>query len=136
VGVSFHPTDAFTVSVDFQRVAYSQLTEDFTTIFEGSIPANYAAEDANEFHVGLEYVFASRNPVAVRLGAWNDPDHRVAFTGPSGSDPDQALFRAGDDELHVSGGFGVVLGGNLQLDAAVDVSSRITTASMSAVVRF
>jgi hypothetical protein len=69
------------------------------------------------------------------VGAWNDPNHRIQFNGPAG-DPDRALFRAGDDEIHVSGGLGMVFGGSFQIDAAVDASSRVTQVAVSAVLRF
>jgi len=146
-GISYRATDALTLAIDYQRVMYSQLTDGFVSVFPdlNVIPATpvapvaksgYVADDSNEIHVGIEYVFTGMtNPLAVRLGAWNDPDHRIRFTGPA-DDPDRALFRAGDDEIHVSGGLGMVFGGNFQVDAAVDVSSRVTSGSLSAVLRF
>jgi long-subunit fatty acid transport protein len=136
VGFSLRPTEALTLAVDYHRVQYSQLAKDFTTIFPGSDPANYVADDANQLHVGVEYVFTGMtNPVALRLGVWTDPEHKVRFIGPAG-EPDAALFRAGEDEVHASGGIGIVFSGNFQMDLAGDVSSRVKTASLSAVLRF
>jgi long-subunit fatty acid transport protein len=146
-GISYRATDSLTVAIDFQRVMYSQLTDEFVSVFPdlNALPANpvapvakrgYVADDSSEVHVGIEYVFAGMaNPLAVRVGAWNDPDHRIRFTGAA-DDPDRALFRAGDDEIHVSGGLGMVFGGSFQIDAAVDASSRVTQVAVSAVLRF
>jgi long-chain fatty acid transport protein len=144
-GLSIRATESLTVALDYQRVQYSQLTDDFVTLFPSSLPripaspvakSGYVADDSNQFHAGIEYVFTSmKSPLAVRLGAWNDPDHRIRFTG-SASDSDTALFRQGDDDFHVSGGLGIVVGGNFQIDAAYDYSDRVKTGSVSAVLRF
>jgi hypothetical protein len=133
------------VAIDYQRVQYSQLTNDFVTLFPSTLPripappaakSGYVADDSNQFHAGIEYVFASmKNPLAIRVGAWNDPDHRIRFTADA-TDSDTALFRAGDDHIHVSGGLGLVFGGNFQIDAGYDYSKRVKTGSVSAVLRF
>ncbi len=91
--------------------------------------------DANELHIGLEYAFITRSPlVALRLGAWLDPDHR--FRCIEDSDPVcQALFRGGDDELHFAIGLGIAFA-PFQLDVGLDLSELVDTLSVSAIFSF
>lgn len=149
VGTAFRPTDAFTVTLDYDHVEYSALTENVINVF--ALPADTTPEDraaidrleiddANEVHLGLEYVFLHlRNPLAVRLGAYYDPDHKMAFQGAPDGSPEQrslaTIFRAGDDEYHYSVGLGAVFG-NFQVDAAADFSDLLETFSLSGVYRF
>ena len=151
LGVAFKPTDAVTVTVDFDRIRYSLLTRKTINIFAApddpapSTPTETAAakllkvDDANEIHLGLEYLFLNlRYPIAVRVGAWRDPDHRIRFVGDTNTTSHRGLatrFRAGEDETHYSAGFGWVLG-KFQLDAAADFSNPVDTTSLSAVFRF
>ena len=76
--------------------------------------------DGNELHIGLEYAFITRSPlVALRLGAWLDPDHR--FVCIEDRDPFcQALFRGGDDELHFAMGLGIAFA-PFQLDVGLNL---------------
>ena len=139
LGFSVRPTDLFTLTLDFQRVEYSQLTQGFVNIFGNeNLPLDtndFEAKDANEFHVGAEYIFANmRYPLAVRLGAWRDPEHGIHYNGDT---LDQlALFGSAKSETHVSGGFGLVFGPHFQLDAAIDASDRVDSTSLSMVARF
>ena len=96
--------------------------------------ADFAIDDADEFHLGAEYqALGLRYPVALRLGAWFDPDHKLRYTGAA---PNlRARFRPGSDEVHYAAGVGVVLG-RAQLDLAVDLSPRVDTLSLSSVARF
>ena len=101
---------------------------------------NFKVEDANELHLGFEYVLARKRPVALRLGVWHDPDHQLAydFGGRVGEDvrrpEDRFAFRfpEGEDEIHVTGGFGVV-SRHLRFDMAFDLSERADIFSVSAV---
>ncbi len=132
-GAAFKATEPLTLSVEVDRVAYSQLTL--------SAGPQVRADDAYEFHFGLEYVvLKTRQPVSLRTGAWFDPDHRPSFRGRL---DETALARAlatrfprGDDAWHYAGGIGIVLGESFQLDAAVDLSPETDTLSLSSVVRF
>ncbi len=139
LGLSFRPTDALTITADFDRVQYRQLGSGFVNIFgDAALEAEkqaYHVDNANEWHAGMEYVFVNmRYPLSLRLGAWLDPEHKVRFTG---SDVGQRiLFREGDDEVHYAGGLGMVFGSHFQVDAAVDLSDRIDVASLSMVARF
>ena len=125
-GIAFQSRSGrLTTSLEWDHVGYS---ENLNNDPDEGIP------DADELHLGGEYVFLERTPVlAVRLGAWLDPDHRIQAT------IDDALFGAllppGEDELHFSVGVGVVFG-NLQVDFALDLSDPADVASLSAVYSF
>jgi long-chain fatty acid transport protein len=151
LGVSFHPVDAVTIALDYDRIRYSSLTANTVNIFVN--PANMSPEadraraaarnltidDANEIHLGFEYIFTKMAyPLALRLGSWLDPDHRIRYEGAVVNEPEHrhaARFRPGDDEIHYSVGLGMVFG-TFQVDAAADFSDPIDTASLSGVFRF
>jgi long-subunit fatty acid transport protein len=150
IGVTVRPTDFFTASFDFNRVLYSQLTKEFVDIFAANGPAltkDYRVDDGSVYRLGLQYVVPlGANVLALRAGAWRDPDHRVRFTGqvlPSDDTNTAAfkagqilLFRPGKNEYHYTGGLGFTLGEHLQLDAAADISTSVRTGALSAVVRY
>lgn len=145
LGVAFRPTDAVTITLDWDRINYSSLAESSVNILIADPSQDAAAksltiDDANEIHLGFEYVFLKlRYPLALRLGGWSDPDHRIRFEGTPSTTADLALatlFQPGDDEIHYSAGFGIVLGERFQVDAAADFSDLVDTASLSGVVRF
>lgn len=139
LGVTFRPSDPWTLSVEYDRVGYSNLTPRFNVdgrvnqgLF-GSSLGDFVIDDASEFHVGLEYVIRSRTPVALRAGAWLDPDHQIRYEG---ADPFlQSRFQEGDDEVHVTGGIG--LGAQrFQVDLGADISERGDIISLSGIFRF
>ena len=88
----------------------------------------------NELHLGGEYVF--RRPktlVALRLGAWLDPDHQLRATL---DDPlTRALAPSGQDEMHYAAGIGAACK-RFQIDFGIDLSDRVNTASISAIYSF
>lgn len=141
VGVALRPTDAATLLADYRRVSYSDLVKNPVLIVPQTTaqPRDMRIGDADEFHFGLEYIFGrTKTPVAVRLGAWRDPDHRLYYAGAV-SDADttakSANFRRGPDRWHGSGGLGVVFK-SFQFDAGVDISSLAKTGSLALVLRF
>jgi hypothetical protein len=125
-GIAFQSRDGrLTTSLEWDHVEYSKNLRNDT---DERVP------DADELHLGGEYVFLDRTPViAVRLGTWLDPDHRIQGT------VDDALFSAllppGDDELHLSAGLGLA-SEQFQIDLAVDFSDPADTVSISAVYSF
>lgn len=141
IGISFRPSPALTFNVDVHRVYYSDLVgEDFFVFFEEVQdqrvrPEDFVVDDATEVHVGAEYVFVNRIlPLAVRVGGWYDPDHRLrAEAGPM---LNQARLFAGEDQIHATAGLGLVITSRFQIDAAVDVSDEADTVSVSAAYRF
>ena len=148
-GIAVRPTEAMLISFDYDFGEYSALTEEVTSNFvaqptqaELDSLARIETEDGSELHLGFEYVFLGGTPVAVRVGTWLDPDHKMTFEGdPVALDNNfdrgnAGLFFEGDDEVHVSAGVGVVIGKSFQIDAAVDVSNLINIVSVSGVYRF
>jgi hypothetical protein len=121
------PEGRLTVSFQWNRVGYS------------SIPASIGIDDqtiddADELHLGTEYVFlGSTSTVAVRLGAWLDPDHQMRATT---DDPYvRALLPRRDDDIHYAAGIGIAAG-NFQVDLGVDLADRVDTVSLSAIYSF
>ncbi|MFQ5350349.1 MAG: hypothetical protein ACE5EG_07900, partial [Thermoanaerobaculia bacterium] len=125
-GIAFQSRDGrLTTSLEWDHVGYSKSLEN---------DADERIPDADELHLGGEYVFLDRTPIlAVRLGAWLDPDHRIQAT------VDNALFSAllppGDDELHLAAGIGLAFD-RFQIDLALDFSDPADTAALSVVYSF
>jgi len=71
--------------------------------------------------------------VALRLGVWLDPDHRVRSVG---DEPfSRALLRGGDDETHYAMGLGMAFK-RLQIDVGLDLSDYRRTAPVSGIFSF
>ena len=101
---------------------------------------NFEIEDGLEVHLGLEWVLERSVDIALRFGAWLDPDHQMQYNVENLEDPRVGdrfgvRFMEGEDELHWSGGVGVVLR-RLQLDFAFDLSDRAQIFSLSGVYRW
>jgi len=134
LGTSYSTADGrMTVAVEWDRIGYSSYVRSVDRSSDLDTDGMYIV-DANEIHLGAEYVFLSSRPLfAVRGGIWLDPDHRVRYDG---DDPlTRALFQRGDDTLHFAVGLGVVMK-NMQIDVGVDLSDRGDTASVSAIYSF
>jgi hypothetical protein len=121
------PDGHLTVSFQWDRVKYS------------SIPISIGVDDqtiddADELHLGAEYVFLGSTPIiAVRLGTWLEPDHQMYATS---DDPfTQALLPRGEDEMHYAAGLGVAMQ-NFQIDLAADFGERADTLSLSVIYSF
>ena len=125
-GIAYQsPGGRWTGSLEWDHVGYS---ENLNNDPDERIP------DADEIHLGGEYVLLDRNPVlAVRLGAWLDPDHRIQAT--IDHDLFSALLPPGEDEVHLAGGVGLAFE-RFQLDFALDLSDPADTASLSLVYSF
>ena len=125
--------DALTLSFDWVRVEYSDLLDGLDPeVFDDP----FVLEDGDELHAGLEYVLIERTPVvALRAGLWLDPNHRIA-ADPAQTDPfERALFRGGDDEVHLAAGMGLAFP-TFQVDLAVDLSELTDTAAVSVIWQF
>lgn len=121
------PDGRLTLSFQWDRVFYSSIPESLQL-------DDQTIDDANELHIGAEYVFIDSTPViALRLGAWFEPDHQMR---PIIDDPWlEALTVNGDDEFHYAAGLGVAMQ-RFQFDFAVDASDRLDTLSLSAIFNF
>ena len=128
VGFAYRSGDGrFTVTFQWDRAEYSNIVQSLGL-------DDRAIDDANELHLGAEYVFLEATPiVAVRFGAWHEPDHQMRDT--SGDILSRALLPRGDDELHFAAGVGVAMQ-NFQVDLGVDFADRVDTVSLSAIFSF
>jgi hypothetical protein len=125
LGVAFRPVGDLTVAVEWDRLKYSQIFEDDDTML---------LDDGSELHLGIEYVFIRTTPIiAVRTGAWLDPDHRIRSIDDDILE--QALFSGGDDEWHYTIGLGVAFE-RFQIDLAADLSDLVDRFALSAIYNF
>ena len=129
LGLSYRSPDGhWAAGFEWNRVEYASVIE--SLVPDLATPGD-VLDDADELHLGGEYAFfAGRSIVAVRLGAWHDPDHRVR--NESGGPFVRAELLRGEDELHLAGGLGVAFE-KLQIDLGVDFSERRETLSLSAI---
>jgi hypothetical protein len=82
------------------------------------------ADDATEFHAGTEYtLFLKDTPISIRSGVFTDPDHDLFPNVDSGT-------------VHFTFGGGIVIRGNLQIDAAANLSGNTKEGLFSFVQRF
>lgn len=125
---------AVTASFEWDRVGYSRIVDSLDPTFFNKV--DLSAGDADELRLGVEYALLRSKPlVALRAGAWLDPDHRFQITGTRRSLQDQAVFQPGEDQLHVSAGVGVAFE-SFQLDLGIDLSDEIDTFALSAIYSF
>ena len=139
-GVAFRPIPVLTVTADAVHVTYSNLVDDFVSINADirALDKAYKASDVTELHLGAEYFFTTKLPLAVRAGFWRDPAHSVEFRGPTNSPSAVAsaiLYPKGEASNHVSAGVGLAWP-RFQIDAAYDRSPHFRVGSISAVTRF
>ena len=121
------PDGRVTVTSQWDRVKYSNIAHSLEL-------DDQSIDDVDELHLGAEYVFLGSTPIiAVRLGAWWEPDHQPRAT------IDDALLRAilqpGEDEMHYALGLGVAMRG-FQIDLGLDFADRVDTVSLSAIYSF
>jgi len=121
------PGDRLTISCQWDRIEYANIPESLGA-------GDLTVDDADEFRVGGEYVFRRpKTMVALRVGAWLDPDHQLRAIV---EDPlTRALAPPGKDEMHYAAGIGVAFN-RFQIDFGVDLSDRVDTASISAIYSF
>lgn len=140
LGVSVRPIPALTVNFDAVRVKYSNLTDDFVAANADvrEIDAPFQASDVTELHLGAEYFFATKIPIALRAGYWRDPAHTIEWRGPINDVnfvAEALLFPKGETQNHYSIGAGVALS-RFQIDLAYDTSDRFKVVGLSMVTRF
>jgi len=156
LGISIRPIPVLTINVDAVYVQYSNLVDDVKAVnpFVRDVNQAFVAEDVVEGHIGAEYFFVSKIPVAIRAGYWFDPAHSVEYQGPLTCSAAEAaptgqsaaicsanrvtaatLFPKGKDEHHMSVGVGLSWP-RFQIDAAYETSDRLKVGSISMVTRF
>ena len=138
VGFAFMPNNYLTITADYDRVWYSQLTDglaDSRTQGRADMSA-YKVSDGNEGHLGIQFALpCGATTFALRVGTWYDPAHAIQYTGdiPSG---DNLIFYGGKAVWHGTGGLGLAIGEHFQIDAAGDFSSTVNIGSVSTIIRF
>jgi long-subunit fatty acid transport protein len=154
IGVSWRPIPVLALLADAVWIRYSNLTDDFRSAYAEIqlVDEAYAIEDAAEYHVGAEYFFTSRIPVAVRAGWWLEPAHGLDYVGPlTCTDAEiveddrvlcsanrirsELLFTGGEEQNHFTVGVGLAWP-RFQIDAAYDTSDNYKVGSLSGVFRF
>jgi long-subunit fatty acid transport protein len=141
LGVSFRPIPVLTINADAVRVTYSNLTDDFVASVADVRELQgepFQADDVTELHVGAEYFFPTKIPVAIRAGFWRDPAHSVTWRGPVNRADfiaEALLYPEGEAQNHFSIGAGLAWP-RFQIDAAYDSSDTFKVASVSMVTRF
>ncbi len=153
LGLAYSAANSKTkLTLDYNRVRYSQRFDDL-------VPKDFRQRqaltlaDANELHLGLEHVFLSADSgfvATLRVGAWFEPFHELQLVAGEveklerSEDDGVRLFAAalrgmvppdGDDQVHWSGGLGLVIKEDFQVDLAADFSDRVNTVSL-ALVKF
>jgi long-chain fatty acid transport protein len=141
IGLSYRPSDAWVINFDVNKVYYSQLTDNITSVFDQNAALELAPlklDDGTEVHLGAEYTFATAHPFSLRAGVWRDPAHELVYQGlPADIAINAATFSAGrkGDQTHYSFGAGMAFS-NFQIDLGADFSDSNDTLSMSGVFRF
>jgi long-chain fatty acid transport protein len=141
LGVSVRPIDPLTINLDAVHVKYSNLVDDFVSINSAVRALNeppFEAKDVTELHLGVEYFFTTRLPIALRGGYWRDPKHSVEWAGPLNHPQfiaESMLYPEGEDQNHLSIGAGVAWP-KFQIDAAYDTSKHYKVGSLTLVTRF
>lgn len=139
LGLSFRPADPWTILIDVVKIEYSDLMDGFLTglnrITFPEANLDFTVDDGTEVHLGVEKIFLSgTTPVAIRFGAWSDPDHRIRAR--RATNEFVAVFPEGERVTHYTTGFGMTVKQSIQLDFAADVSEVDTTAVFSTIFRF
>ncbi len=143
VGVEWRVGSAARVLADYAYVRYAQLKRDFIDIqaLSSGRPDRLRIDSGSEVHGGLEYVLTGlTRPLALRGGAWFDPDHAVRYVPTAANDAVDQLLRVtlpgGENLVHDTFGAGVTLTDRLEVNAGADLSWRTTAVTASGVLRF
>lgn len=143
VGVEWRVGSATRILADYARVRYAQLKSDFIDIqaLSSGRPDQLRIDSGSEVHGGVEYVLANlARPLALRGGAWFDPDHAVRYVPTAANDGIDQVLRVtlpgGENLVHYTFGAGVALTDRIELNAGADLSKRTTAVTASGVLRF
>jgi hypothetical protein len=152
------PADTFKLTFEYDYITYSQLIDGTGTGLpletagqaESADPRVRAdgvrevealtIDNAHQVRAGIEWAPVARpeNRLYLRAGAWYDPDHRLRSERTDVNDARLAVktvqLSRGQDEGHFSFGIGALISGRVQLDTGIDLSPRVNTFALSAVV--
>jgi hypothetical protein len=138
LGLSFRPAEPWTLLFDAVHVEYTDLLDQYVSgLNRISFPERdvaFTVDDGTEYHLGVERILlAGTTPVALRVGAWSDPDHRIRADEQTGL---RGAFPGGERVQHYTAGVGVTLKQTIQLDFAADISSANKTFVVSSIFGF
>jgi long-chain fatty acid transport protein len=141
-GVRLQPSDELSVAIDYDRVGYARLTQDFITFqVDPDEVSRVSVPNGNEIHVGAEYtlVHMAHTP-SIRGGVWFDPDHAVQYASDgTNSVVDQRLkatFPVQTGTWHYCFGAGLPLSRSYEFNVGADLASGRQYVSISIVARF
>jgi long-subunit fatty acid transport protein len=148
LGFGYRPTDAFRLSLDANRVNYSEHAENVidSNVNTGLTAPYLKLKNTTEIRLGAEYTEGDTpRPFSIRFGLWHEPAHRLAFDGTlteytgtpltydeAAQNGRATLFTRGDSVMHYTAGFGMVFK-KFQIDSAIDVSKTSSILSLSLV---
>jgi len=155
LGFAFQPTDVTRISVELNRVYYSDLSDSFVSLFfndDDPMPRRQIADDISEYRVGFEYFFTRMlYPLAIRGGYWSEPYHALRnqtldtqiFFRYLDENGDYALSqraspflqRFEEDLNHITFGLGMTFG-DFTLDFSGDIDEHNSSFSLSSIYRF
>ena len=125
------------LTLDVLHIQYRDLYRDLLDLYRemGSMEG-YEINDVTEVHVGVEYLLSlAERPLALRIGGYYEPDHTLKYEGVL-SESDRLLLPGGEDQIHVTGGVGLVVNKHFKIDTAVDIADIRKQASVSVVYTF
>jgi long-subunit fatty acid transport protein len=148
-GLTFRPSNAWRVSVEYDLVRFSQLASELKNTSsppnnpEGTLlTERLHADSANQLRLGGEYLanVLGDKVAALRGGIWYDPQHQLYFQADNSATGYPAprwtlYFPQRDGNVHLSAGLGFSTR-HFQVDAAADFSSAVNTFSVSTLWRF
>jgi long-subunit fatty acid transport protein len=143
-GLSYRPGDRLLFAGQYDRVQYSQLSENTQDVFATAEPVKteftegLSHPDSNQVRFGTEYVVSiAPHVVSLRMGVAFESDHQMRYTqvGSVRYPRLEILYPAGEDQWHFTPGLGVAFE-KFQIDGAFDVADLSRTLSVSAVYRF
>jgi long-subunit fatty acid transport protein len=136
-GIVVRPIDDLTLTLDVVQIQYEDLLEDFDIVLNQAedLEQYYTIDNAIEVHFGMEYVLSlGERFLALRAGVYNDPEHTIRYKGDD--IVGKILFPGGDDQIHITGGVGLVISEKFQIDTATNISDTNKQVSISTVYRF
>ncbi|MBI1950077.1 MAG: hypothetical protein HYS34_01785 [Acidobacteria bacterium] len=157
VGMSYAFGQHWTFAFDAERIAYSDLLEDYRPgvnfFTSGLIPATFLninagdlefdVEDATVLHGGAEFFFGGRGGwrYALRGGYYNAPDNRIRLTNVASGSAEidgifRDVFRGGRDLSHYTGGISINSPAGIQMQLAADFADSGNEYLVSAIYRF
>lgn len=146
IGAAWRLQEQWIVSAQFDRVLFSQLSDEFTDVNGTTGGESHTAvieglkyPDSNQPRLGTEYVWLrSGQAISFRMGTAYESPHQLTFTQvtPTRQTQLEVLYpKQTKGQWHVTPGLGLAVD-SFQIDAAVDLSPRTRTVSVSAVYRF